>query len=212
MKITDQVWNFGLDNPFYGTVVLFCILLAAWTIPLSISLLQRKHDFSLGIVLRDLIIITVISASVSLLGFGLSPSWVEYPLGGGIYTKNSMGEWLRHEGRIVHKPFGFEGETVDEHYLENFTITLYQNSPFTLKAHVARNDIPLLLKNMNQGGYGGLGSSTGGSGLNKFCQAKSYQLFFITPLKDLNDDSTRLRLFKEHYAPFGITIDSVDFP
>ena len=192
-----------MDNSVYcGIAITVFIFFSSLVINRSsISINRSLREFSLS----QVITLFIFGQIISLLIFSITTLWVEYPLIGVIYTKDSKGEWVKNEGRVYHRFLKGDEDTIKVFsftFPDQGTVRLYENSPFIVKYHVEEKNIPTLLKYVD---------TTGIDRVEPLIKQKSYKLFFITPIESLKDDKLRNLIFQRYYLPYGITVDSDDF-
>jgi len=210
---TSNIWNAG--------IIIWIILDISLVILCTIKTLMQKETLEgteslvevnksirfFGTGAAFMIITFLLSMIISLILFTLSTAFVEYPMGGVVYKKDKDGKWNKYEGRVFHSLLGGEEETktIYRGFIEKpAPARLSENSPFIVRYHVKEEDIPLYLEYIP--------NTKSNRAAESFIQRKSYKLFFINKLESLVDDSKRKKIFQDYYEPFGITIDSVDFP
>jgi hypothetical protein len=114
--------------------------------------------------------------------------------------------WTRHDGRVWHAPFGFDGCTV---FKRDYTGEVYLGDILIVKYNIEKpdsygDDMKLVLKNLSST------SMTLNEDIQTFIRNKFKVLIFSYDHKDLINPKTRLKIFQDFYSPYGITIDSVD--
>lgn len=217
-----NIIDFATTNIFTGAITLLIISTVGTIITFLIACIKTKrspvNEIKGNMTLRHFTLTTgvyaLFSLIVSILLFTISTSFVEYPLDGTVYKKDEQGNWIKQSGRVSHSFFGGDTETVTlPSNPKKMEVSLSENSPFTVRYYISNADIPTILKNIDRpGGCGCNGSGTFEQNIGWLIRKKSYKLFFINKLESLVDDSTRKKIFQDYYAPYGITVDSVDFP
>jgi hypothetical protein len=150
------------------------------------------------------ICVYVVLFGISLALFIISTIWVEYPgYYGVVYTKDG-GQWNKHEGRVHHFPFGFDGCTVSK---RDHSGTISLGDVFKIQYHINESDgsMRTVLKNLDS-----ITTSMIFQDIERLIRNRYKGLIFYTDYKDLISPEIRLKIFQDFYAPYGVTIDSVE--
>ncbi|MBC7981490.1 hypothetical protein H7X65_00250 [Candidatus Parcubacteria bacterium] len=211
MNLIKKLYDFSAENVMNLALSIFIMLILCFLFRQILTYCTKK-EFESG-TLSNVLLSALFSILLSCLIFLVSTFWVEYPLGGyNIWTKDSNGKWKSSSERIVHDFARFKGYNIYKNGITG-AVSLSENSPFTLKYHVTNANMPILLNHLKLPESNcGCGESSIDKQCDELIRKKSYKLFYVQPMSALADDENRNRIFKEYYEPYGITVDSVDFP
>ncbi len=218
----NPIFNFAIQNVFTGAIVIFFIIFIGISLSAFIGYKKAKihvatgfkNDVSTQQFIISIAVVALISFIISATLFAISTSFVEYPGAGVIYKKDSRGLWIKQNGRVFHSFLNGDEETFTVYgELKNMKVSLSENSPFIVKYHIDDSQISAILSHIKiPSGCGCNGTGTLEQNVGQLIKDKSYKFFILHKIESMVDDSVRLKLFQDYYSPYGINIDSVDFP
>ncbi len=152
--------------------------------------------------------IFLLSCSLSTIIFLISTTFVEYPMFGIIYKKENN-QWVKAKGRVFHSFLKGDEETYtlySEKYDHIQGQYVFEEQGIILEYYINEESIPIVLSKLE------IRNKNLKKDVEYFMYKKSKKFFITHELKELLDDSHRLELFKQYFAPYGITIISTEFP
>ncbi len=196
--------KFFIENPLYAGVagVAVAILYGIYLF------IFRKDKFRLLSIFRRIIFCFILPFIVSTAWLIVTTIWTEYPVGGPLYVHDANGKWYEQTTPYHHKPFGFDGYTVHENTTSFETDV--PTTPFKMRSHIDKSNIPMLLSHLGPNHGGGCPCSDGfATRRNDFVGKILTKLVFFEPKDRLKDDAERLKIFREYLGKYGITVDEV---
>ena len=182
-------------------------IIALFVSILTLLEINKKQKFCKNDIFLILGTLTCAPLITLLAMYGITATWIEYSNQHRNYSYQN-GIWTPFQKRILQTPFSFDGYRLSEDDMKNsFEWPLSGQAGLRIHFKIQDESLPLILGHIGPHWY----KSFHDQFFNLIINPKISELIYAMSKKDIIDPQKRLRIFQERLAPFGVTVEQIDF-